>query len=157
MTDSLLLAVHAFASRVLMSVLVVETLLTWYVNLSTSFRELPFSVEMSPIWLKHIYSVFCASTCLQRLRTKVKDSCLPYDLPIARGRIVWCIPFQRKCKQPCPGFELESPNSLSTTIKKEMIGRNYGTTELREQATDHRVTQVKALVMGQPVTGEWLC
>ena len=48
MTDSLLIAVHAFASRVLMSVLIDETLLLRWVNLSTSFRELPLSVEMSP-------------------------------------------------------------------------------------------------------------
>ena len=31
-------------------------------NLSTSFRELPFSVEMSPVLLKHIYSVLYALT-----------------------------------------------------------------------------------------------
>ena len=41
MTNSLLLAVHAFASRVLMSFSVDETLLPRLVNLSTSFRELP--------------------------------------------------------------------------------------------------------------------
>ena len=39
-----------------------ETLLPRYVNLSTSFREVPSSVEMSPAWLKHIYSVLCALT-----------------------------------------------------------------------------------------------
>ncbi len=49
MTDSLLLAVHAFASRVLMSVSVDETLLPGEVDLSTSFSELPFSVEISPV------------------------------------------------------------------------------------------------------------
>ena len=49
MTDSLLIAVHVFASRVLMSVSVNETLLLRLVNFSTSFRELPFSVEMSPL------------------------------------------------------------------------------------------------------------
>ena len=32
-------------------------------NLSTSFRELPPSVEMSLIWLKHMYSVLCSLTC----------------------------------------------------------------------------------------------
>ena len=31
-------------------------------NLSTSFREVPSSVEMSPARLKHIYSVLCALT-----------------------------------------------------------------------------------------------
>ena len=31
-------------------------------NLFTSFREVPSSVEMSPVWLKHIYSVLCALT-----------------------------------------------------------------------------------------------
>ena len=49
MTTSLSLTVHAFASRVLMSVSVDETLLPTKVNLSTSFRELPFSVEVSPV------------------------------------------------------------------------------------------------------------
>ena len=48
MTDSLLIAVHAFVSRLLTSFLVDETLLPREVNLSTSFKELPFSVEMSP-------------------------------------------------------------------------------------------------------------
>ena len=45
-----------------MSFSVDETLLPKYVNLSTSFREVPSSVEMWPAWLKHIYSVFCALT-----------------------------------------------------------------------------------------------
>ena len=49
MTDSLSIAVQAFASRGLMSVSVDKTLLPRKVNLSTSFRELPFSVEMSPL------------------------------------------------------------------------------------------------------------
>ena len=49
MTDSLLIAVHAFAGHVLMSFSVDETLLLRLVNLSTSFRELAFSVEMSPV------------------------------------------------------------------------------------------------------------
>ena len=49
MTDSLSIAAHAFASHGLMSVSVDETLFTREVNLSTSFRELPFSVEMSPL------------------------------------------------------------------------------------------------------------
>ena len=48
MTDRLLLAVHAFASRVLMFSSVDEKLLPRWVNLFTSLRELPFSVEMSP-------------------------------------------------------------------------------------------------------------
>ena len=48
-TDRLSLAVHAFASRVSMSVSVDEILLPRQVNLSTSFRELPFTVEMSPV------------------------------------------------------------------------------------------------------------
>ena len=47
MTDSLSKAVHAFVSRVSMSLLVDETLLPRQVNLSTSFREQPPSVEMS--------------------------------------------------------------------------------------------------------------
>ena len=49
MTDRLSVAVHAFASRVLMSVSVNETLLTRLVNLSTSFRELTLSEGTSPV------------------------------------------------------------------------------------------------------------
>ena len=55
MTDSLSIAVQALASRILMSVSVDETMLPRQVNLPTSFRELPFTVEMSPVWLKHIF------------------------------------------------------------------------------------------------------
>ena len=49
MSDSLPIAVHAFFSHVLMYVSVDETLLPRKVNLSTSFRELPFIVQMSPV------------------------------------------------------------------------------------------------------------
>ena len=49
MADRLSIAVYVFASHVLMSVSVDETLLLKLMNLSTSFRELPFSVEMSPL------------------------------------------------------------------------------------------------------------
>ena len=62
MIESLLIAVHAFISRVSMSFSVHEMLLPRQVNLSTSFREVPSSVEMSPSWLKHINSVLCALT-----------------------------------------------------------------------------------------------
>ena len=49
MINSLSIAVHAFVSHVSMSFSVDETLLHRYVNLSTSFREVPSSVEMSPV------------------------------------------------------------------------------------------------------------
>ena len=49
MTDKLSIAVHAFANRVSMSFSVDETLLPGFVKLSTSFRELPPSVAMSPV------------------------------------------------------------------------------------------------------------
>ena len=62
MTNSLSISVHAFVSCVSMSFSVDETLLPWWVNLSTSFRELPLSVKMSPVWLKHLYSVLYALT-----------------------------------------------------------------------------------------------
>ena len=45
-----------------MSFSVDETLLPWEVNSSTSFREIPSSVEMSPVWLKHMYWVLCVLT-----------------------------------------------------------------------------------------------
>ena len=46
MTNNLSIAVHALASRALMSFSVDEILVVRY--LATTFRELPFSVEMSP-------------------------------------------------------------------------------------------------------------
>ena len=49
MIDGLSIAVHVFVSRVLMSFSVDETLLPRRVNLSTSFREVPSNVEMSPV------------------------------------------------------------------------------------------------------------
>ena len=62
MTDNLSIVVHAFASRVLMSFSEDLTLLPRQVNLSTSFREPPFIIEMSPLWfwLKHMYSILSA-------------------------------------------------------------------------------------------------
>ena len=45
-----------------MSVSVDKTLLPRQLNLSTSFTELSFSVEMSPLWLKHMCSVLSALT-----------------------------------------------------------------------------------------------
>ena len=54
MTDSQLIAVHAFACYVLMLFSIDETLLP---RLSTSFREPPFSAEISPLLLKLMYSV----------------------------------------------------------------------------------------------------
>ena len=64
MTDSLSIAIHAFARRVLMSFSVDETLLPKWVNLFPSFRDPPFCVEMFPFWfwLKHMYSVLSALT-----------------------------------------------------------------------------------------------
>ena len=62
MPDSQSIAVHAIASHVLMSFSVDEMQLPRYVNLSISFRGPPFSVEMSPFWLKHMYSVVSALT-----------------------------------------------------------------------------------------------
>ena len=57
MIDSLSIAVHALVSCVSMSFSVDKTLHPRKVNLSTSFREVLSSVEMSPVWLKHVYSV----------------------------------------------------------------------------------------------------
>ena len=62
MIDSLSVAVHAFVSCVSMSFSVDETLLPRQLTLSTSFREVPSSVEMSPVRLKHMYSVLGALT-----------------------------------------------------------------------------------------------
>ena len=45
MTDSLSIAVHAFASRVLMSFSVDETLFPWSVNFSTSFKGPPSHIH----------------------------------------------------------------------------------------------------------------
>ena len=47
-TDNLSIVYHTLASRVLMSFYVNETQLPMWVNLSTSFKEPPFSIEMCP-------------------------------------------------------------------------------------------------------------
>ena len=62
LTDSLSNVLHAFASYVLISFSIDETLLSRKVNLSTSFRDPLFSEEMSPLWLKHLNSVLSALT-----------------------------------------------------------------------------------------------
>ena len=62
MTDNLLRVDHALASCVLMSFSVDRTLLPRKVNLSTSFRKPPFLVEMSPLWLKLMFSVLSSFT-----------------------------------------------------------------------------------------------
>ena len=56
MIENLSIAVHAFVSGILVSFSVDRTLLPRYVNLSTSIIEPPLSVEMSPLWLKHMDS-----------------------------------------------------------------------------------------------------
>ena len=58
MIDNQSIAVHTFASRILMSLSVDETLLPKYMNLSTNFREPSFRVEMFPFLLKLLYSAF---------------------------------------------------------------------------------------------------
>ena len=66
MTDSLSITDHAFASRVLMSLSVDDTLLPKLVNLSSSFKEPPVRVEISFhwfwFWLKHTYSILSVMT-----------------------------------------------------------------------------------------------
>ena len=65
MIDSLSIAVHAFDSRVSMSFSFYEPLLSRYVNLSTSFRELPSS--MAGLIKAHVFNFACidmeASAC----------------------------------------------------------------------------------------------
>ena len=60
MIDRLLMAVHAFVRRILISLSVDERWLPKYVNLSTNFRELLFRVEMAPSRLKQMYSILFA-------------------------------------------------------------------------------------------------
>ena len=55
--NKLLIAVHAFARRILTSLSVDEILLSRYVNLSTNFRGLLFRAKMAPSHLKYMYSV----------------------------------------------------------------------------------------------------
>ena len=60
MRDSLSITVHIFTRCILVSLSIVETLLLRYVNLFSNFREVPFRVEMSPSWLKYMYSILSA-------------------------------------------------------------------------------------------------
>ena len=59
MTNNPSIAIHAFGNREFTSFSVNETLLPWWGNLYTSFREPPFSIEISPLWfrLKHIQGI----------------------------------------------------------------------------------------------------
>ena len=69
-TNSLLIAVHAFVK-----LHIDVTLLPRYVNLSTSFKELLFSVEMSPLWLMHMYFIQSALTWRPRLAAACSRLC----------------------------------------------------------------------------------
>ena len=57
MIDIQSIAVYAFARCTFMSFSVKETLLLWYVNLFTNFREQPFIVQLSPFLLKRVFFV----------------------------------------------------------------------------------------------------
>ena len=61
MIDYLTIVVHIFASGILMS-FSDETLLPRLENLNTSFREPPFTVEMSSFLLNPMYSILSALT-----------------------------------------------------------------------------------------------
>ena len=60
--DNMFIAVHTFSMYMLTSLSVDETLLPCYEKWSTSFRILPFNVEMAPSCLEHMNSVFFWST-----------------------------------------------------------------------------------------------
>ena len=61
-TDNLSIAVLAFASCVLMSISVDETLLPREVNVSTCFKGLSFSLETLPLCQKHVHSILSTLT-----------------------------------------------------------------------------------------------
>ena len=54
---SLSITIHVFAMRIMVSLSVDEILLPRHMNSFTNFKEPPFRVELSPSWLKHLYSV----------------------------------------------------------------------------------------------------
>ena len=58
MIDNLLIAVHAFARRILTPLSVYEMLLLRYVDWSSKFRGLPLWVRMAPSCLKHVNFYF---------------------------------------------------------------------------------------------------
>ena len=60
MINNLLIVVHT--SHTLMSLSINEMLILRMVNLSTNFREPPFSVEMSTFSLRHLYSILYTLT-----------------------------------------------------------------------------------------------
>ena len=59
MINNISITVPAFAWRIL---ILHEKLQAKYINLFTNFREPPFRVEMSPYWVKHMYSVLSTFT-----------------------------------------------------------------------------------------------
>ena len=70
-TDNLSIAVHAFASHVLMSFSVDETLLSREVNLSTNFKESAVRVEMSICLILIKAHVLCFVRILQTMLQKL--------------------------------------------------------------------------------------
>ena len=72
MTDSRSIAVYAFTSRIF---IFRRGDASSEVNLITSFREPLFSVAISPLWLKHTYSVLSAFTWRRMLPTARSRLC----------------------------------------------------------------------------------
>ena len=121
MTESLSLAAHAFANRVSMSVSVDETLLHKQVNLLTSFRELSFSVETSPVWLKHIYSVLSAltwRTLHAAVRSRLCRSIVWNELQHAMSCIVW-----NELQHAMSSMSMQTKRNICALIKQVTLWR----------------------------------
>ena len=98
MIDNLPIAVHTFASRMLMSFSVDETLLPRYVNLSTSFRVPPLCGDVSFLIKTHVLRFVCiqveanAACCLLHAVQRLQDSTFLSEVAVnhlkkARGEI----------------------------------------------------------------------
>ena len=105
MTDNLSIAVHAFSMPMLTSLSAEEILLPMYVNSSTSFRVLPFKVDVAP-FEKFLPKVFLRkrSTTSQILAIRqISEGVRAKDLEVTQLFVSFSEPFdsihKRKIEQ----------------------------------------------------------
>ena len=99
------------------SIEVDETLLPRYMNLFANFRELPFRVEMSLSWLKHMNSVFRHSSGWQ---------CFWLWMPISSVACSWLCSWYSACVGVFSRNAQSSPLSASVIVSASYVPQLTG-------------------------------
>ena len=123
------IAVHAFASHVLISFSVHETLLSRYVNLFTTFRESPFSAVSAKIkWICRDWYFYLNIVCVL-LRIKVSiPGIFTNDQRITHGILdeyQFRRDFSEEYFKPCP-FGLQIIATLAIDVKGSVRTQTRG-------------------------------